>query len=174
MSKALGAGLPGTNASLADFETLYLAEQRRLERLAARRVGPAHAADVVQEVFAALWARTRGERRYSAAYLAGATKFAAISHHRAERRRTLFLQALTEEQIAAPVAPPDQVVAARQDLGLLLAALAALPARTRQVFLLNRMHQCTYDEIAEALGVSYATVERDIARTLMALRASLA
>ncbi|GGF54085.1 DNA-directed RNA polymerase sigma-70 factor [Azorhizobium oxalatiphilum] len=162
-----------TAARLEDFERLYSAEQRRLERLAARRVGPAHAADVVQEVFAALWARTRGESSYSAAYLSGATKFAAISLHRAELRRSRLLETLTEEQYAAPIAPPDQVVAARQDLGRLLETLAALPARTRQVFLLNRMHQCTYDEIAEALGISYATVERDIARTLLALRATL-
>ncbi len=166
MSESLDAA-----ARLQEFERLYSAEQRRLQCLAARKVGPTHAADVVQDVFMALWSRARGESHYSSAYLANATKFAAISLHRSERRRSLFLQKITEEQYAAPPAPPDQVVAARQDIRRLMEVLSALPARTRQVFLLNRMHHCTYDEIAEALGVSYSTVERDIARTIMALKA---
>jgi RNA polymerase sigma factor (sigma-70 family) len=125
----------------------------------------------VQDVFAALWARAQGQRPYSSAYLTGATRFAAISHHRAERRRSLFLQRITEEQYAVPTPQPDQLMAARQDLHRLGEAIRALPERTRQVFLLNRMHHCTYDEIAEALGVSYSTVEREVARAITALKA---
>ncbi|MGU3493336.1 RNA polymerase sigma factor [Xanthobacteraceae bacterium A53D] len=159
--------------SLDDIESLYISEYRRLERIAARRVGASSAADVVQEVFAALWARTGGGT-YSPAYLSGATKFAAVDHYRAERRRNLFLRTITEEQYATPAPLPDQTLAARQDLAALMQALALLPDRTRQVFLLNRMHHCTYDEIAEALGLSYSTVEREIARAIMSLRAALA
>lgn len=156
--------------SLDDVESLYASEHRRLERIAARKVGAANAADVVQDVFAALWSRARGHITWTPSYLSRATQYAAISHFRAERRRNGFFDRITEEQYAPPVVMPDQVVAARQDLSRLDAAIAALPERTRQVFLLNRLHHCSYDEIAAGLGLSYSTVEREIARAILACR----
>ncbi|MCB4768575.1 sigma-70 family RNA polymerase sigma factor [Ancylobacter sp. Lp-2] len=161
------------STSLDDIENLYVSEHHRLERVAARRVGAAHAADVVHDVFMALWDRARGDQPFSPRYLTGATRYAAIGHYRAERRREALLRRMTEEQYAAPVPSPDQIVAARQDLDRLNAVLAALPARTRQIFLLNRAHQCTYDEIAAALEISYSTVEREIARALLACRVGI-
>lgn len=159
------------STSLDDIEDLYASEHRRLERVAARRVGAAHAADVVQDVFMALWAQ--GAQACSRSYLTGATRYAAISRYRAERRRALLLGRITEEQYVAPTATPDRIVGGRQDLARLNAAISALPERTRQVFLLNRVHNCTYDEIAAALGTSYSTVEREIARAILACRASI-
>jgi RNA polymerase sigma-70 factor (ECF subfamily) len=158
---------------LDDVESLYVSEHRRLERIAARKVGAASAADVVQDVFATLWSRTREHIAFTPSYLSQATRYAAISHFRAERRRSGFFRRITEEQYAAPVALPDQVVAARQELDKLDEAIAALPERTRQVFLLNRLHHCTYDEIAAGLGLSYSTVERDIAKAIMACRSCI-
>ena len=158
------------STGLDDIESLYASEHRRLERIAARKVGPAQAADVVQDVFTALWSRAREQISWTPAYLARATQFTAISHFRAEHRRRRFLAGITEEQYAPPVIQPDQIVAAREDLTRLDAALAALPERTRQVFLLNRCHHCSYDEIAAALGLSYSTVEREIAKALLACR----
>ncbi|MCU4178238.1 RNA polymerase sigma factor [Bosea sp. BH3] len=158
---------------IEDVGDLYATEQRRLERRAARRVGAAHAADVVQDVFVALWTRARGHVGNPSAYLTRAIDYAAISHVRAERRRASLPQRITEEQYAAPAVLPDQVVAARQDTALLARTIAALPERTRHVFLLNRMHDCSYDEIAAGLGLSYSTVEREIARALLACRNAL-
>ena len=164
--------------SLGDIERLYVDEHHRLERIAAGKVGSIHAADVVHDVFMALWSRGRrdpsaGSVAVSAAYLTGATRFAAIDRYRAERRRVALLRRMTEEQYAVAPLPPDHILAARQDLARLREAVAALPERTRQVFLLNRAHQCSYDEIAAALGISYSTVEREIARALLACRASV-
>ncbi|MGE7469317.1 RNA polymerase sigma factor [Bosea sp. NPDC003192] len=160
-------------ASLDDIESLYMLEQHRLERLAARRVGASNAADVVQDVFITLWTRAREQIGCSSAYLTRATHYTAISHLRAARRRASLPLRLTEEQYVAPVVLPDQAVAARQDLARLDDAIAALPERTRQVFLLNRLHACSYEEIASALGLSYSTVEREIARALLACRDAL-
>lgn len=161
------------SSSLDDVGSLYALEHRRLERLAARKVGPSSAADVVQDVFMALWTRAREHIGCSSAYLTQATHYTAISHLRAERRRASLPLRLTEEQYASPVAPPDQVLSARQELGEVAAAVAALPERTRRIFLLNRLHHCSYDEIAEGLGLSYSTVEREIARALLACRTAL-
>lgn len=158
------------STSLDDVERLYVSEHRRLERIAARKVGPANAADVVQDVFAALWSRAREHIAFTPSYLSRATQYAAISQFRAERRRDDFFRTITDEQYAPPVALPNQVVAARQDLRKLDETIAALPERTRQVFLLNRLHHCSYDEIAVGLGLSYSTVEREIAKAILACR----
>ncbi|MEI5678222.1 sigma-70 family RNA polymerase sigma factor [Mesorhizobium sp. CGMCC 1.15528] len=158
-------------SSREDIEHLYISERSRLERVALRRVGEAHAADIVQDVFAALWSRAVEHITLTPAYLSRATKYGAISHFRAEQRKRKFFGAITEEQYSVPVATPDQIVSARQDLQRLAETIHTLPARTRQIFILNRLHNCTYDEIAESLGLSYSTVEREIARAIVACKA---
>lgn len=155
-----------------EFESLYISEQSRLERIAARRIGTNNAADAVQDVFAGLWARAKEHVTLTPSYLSRATQYVAISHFRAERRRKAFFDGITEEQYSAPAVMPDQAVAARQELRRLEHALVALPQRTRQVFLLNRLHRCTYDEIALGLGISYSTVEREMAKAIMACKDS--
>jgi RNA polymerase sigma-70 factor (ECF subfamily) len=156
----------------SEIEALYVSERVRLEKLAGRRIGRANAADVVQDVFTILWTRAREQVSLTPSYLSRATQFTAISHFRAEQRRQRLINGLTEEQYAQPVLPPDQIVAARQELERLQLAIADLPERTRQVFLLNRVHACTYDEIAVALDISYSTVEREIAKAILACRKS--
>jgi RNA polymerase sigma-70 factor (ECF subfamily) len=89
------------SSSLDDVGTLYAREHRRLERRAARRVGVANAADVVQDVFVAFWSRARDHIGCQASYLSRAIDYAAISHQRAERRRASLPLRITEEQYAA-------------------------------------------------------------------------
>ncbi|NGO65944.1 RNA polymerase sigma factor [Rhizobium daejeonense] len=153
-----------------EFEALYVSERVRLEKLAGRMIGRSNAPDTVQDVFMLLWSRAREHVCLTPSYLSRATQFTAISHLRAERRRQSLASGLTEEQHAQPVIQPDQIVSARQELQCLQATISNLPARTRQVFLLNRLHDCSYDEIAVALNISYSTVEREIARALLACR----
>ncbi|UFS68190.1 RNA polymerase sigma factor (plasmid) [Paracoccus denitrificans] len=152
------------------LEELYREERLRLERIATRRVGPAGAADVVHDVFAAIWSRAVGRAKITPAYLAQATKFTAISHFRSAHRRETFFQGITEDQYSASVTPPEQIVSDRQELRRLEDVILALPVRTRQVFLLNRMHGCTYEEIAVGLAISTSTVEREMARAIMACK----
>ncbi|WP_158279319.1 RNA polymerase sigma factor [Azospirillum humicireducens] len=154
------------------FEEIYAAERGSLERLATRNVGPSDAPDVVHNVFAAIWERAKDHLVLTPGYFVRATQLMAIGHFRADRRRARLSHAIVEEQYAPPAPQPDRIAAARQDLRQLQAALDGLPQRTRMAFLLNRLHQCTYEEIAVALAVSYSTVERDIARALMACKAT--
>lgn len=152
------------------IEGLYNSERLRLERMVVRKVGTSNAADVVQDVFAAIWARAKDHVKLSPSYLSRATKYTAISRFRSERRRQAFFGSITEEQYSAPVVLPDQIVSAREDLERLEATMIALPARTRQIFLLNRMHGCTYEEIAIGLDISYSTVEREMAKAIIACK----
>ncbi|MGB3845804.1 MAG: sigma factor-like helix-turn-helix DNA-binding protein [Sphingopyxis sp.] len=49
-------------------------------------------------------------------------------------------------------------------------AIARLPKRTRDVFLMHRFDDLPYDRIAHRLGISERAVEREIARVLCAIR----
>lgn len=49
-------------------------------------------------------------------------------------------------------------------------AIACLPKRTRDVFLMHRFDDLRYDRIAHRLGISEKTVEREIVRALCAIR----
>lgn len=49
-------------------------------------------------------------------------------------------------------------------------AIARLPKRTREVFLMHRFDDLRYDRIAHRLGISEKAVEREIVRTLRAIR----
>jgi RNA polymerase sigma factor (sigma-70 family) len=150
----------------------FLSNRSRMERSVARRVGcRAMAADLVQDLFLRLWQRPQGGGRDDPRYLMRSAHNIAIDHlrsagHRAETQA--LSQALADRHPA-----PDEAMAARQQLRVIEATLEALPPRTRQAFLLHRVDGQACPAIARTLRVSIATVERDIARALLACRAAV-
>ena len=68
---------------------------------------------------------------------------------------------------------PQAALEAGNDLRHVEAALRALPERTRQIFLLNRIHGRKYAEIAKAMDLSQSAVEKHMMRALEACKASL-
>src|SRR6185369_2556060 len=70
------------------------------------------------------------------------------------------------EQIASAAPAADAVLAARQDLRALDAAIRELPAKCREVFRLHRGEDMSMREIALRLGISERTVEKHIAKAL--------
>jgi RNA polymerase sigma-70 factor (ECF subfamily) len=53
-------------------------------------------------------------------------------------------------------------------------AVASLPERSRQTYLLHRQHGMSYAEIADVMEISVKTVENHLARAVAALRRTLA
>ena len=51
--------------------------------------------------------------------------------------------------------------------------LEELPARTKEVFLLNRMDGLTYTQLATRFGVSVGTIEKQVSRALGHIRARM-
>lgn len=103
------------------------------------------------------------------AYLKTLTNRRAIDYLRSRKR----LRLASEEPCAAAAAPdptPDQLASAAEVARDIAAAIAALPPRGREMFVLNRQEGLTYHEIAERCGVKYKTVETHISRALVALR----
>jgi RNA polymerase sigma factor (sigma-70 family) len=116
------------------------------------------AEDVVQEAFVAAW--------YALPSLADPAAFAGwlrgiVRHraHRVLRRKHLESVPLTRADTVADDEPAaDRRVERRQEVGAVLAAIAALPRPLREVVTLYYVHDCSHQDIATFLGVPVTTV----------------
>lgn len=61
---------------------------------------------------------------------------------------------------------PDKVLEARERLDRLMAGLDKLPPRTRQIFLMYRLEEMKYREIAAVMKISASAVEKHVAKAV--------
>lgn len=137
---------------------------------------PDVAEEIVQDVFFKLWAKRQSLNEIDAlkTYLYRAARNTALNWLR--RRK---LEQNWEEREAArgePVSTGGSDDDAQSDEvhRAVAGAIARLPERCRQIFLLSRDGGLTYAEIAVTLGISIKTVETQMGRALKSLRVSLA
>jgi RNA polymerase sigma-70 factor (ECF subfamily) len=137
-----------------------------LRYLARRGIQPADLEDVTQEVFARLTARSgfAGVERPDA-YLFETAANVAIDHQRrAEVRRRKLHDAYEDGLHGLPEVSPERLHADRQELELLTVALRELPERVRHVFVLARLENLPYVQIAQQLGISVSAVEKNLVK----------
>lgn len=158
----------------AAFEQLFRAYYGRLADYVVRLVeSPDAAEDVVQGMFIALWTRRESLPDVDAlpAYLHRAVRNRALNHLR-DQRRSVGSSSTTEDEPGIEPSVETELHVADLDTAL-QRALASLAPRTREVFLLSRQHELTYQQIASTLGISVKTVETLMGRALRALRSAL-
>lgn len=143
--------------------------------LASKRLHGIDTDDIVQETYA---------------LLAGLESVDAIRHVKAYMFKTAYSVILGQVRRAnivsistiddigqlagADEAPlPDIQVSDRQELQRLSEAIASLPPRRREVFVLRKIHGLKQHEVAQKLGVSVGTVEKQMQKSLNALMAVL-
>lgn len=145
------------------FLSLYLREQSRLLQLIRRIVGDRGTAeDLAQDTFLRLWDRQLNDGDRS--LLFRTVQNLALDHLRARQVRNRYAQQQVDEESSG--AELEVQVSASQELDDLLLRLRKLPRRTQQVFLLSRVDGLPYATIANQLGVSVSTVEKDMIRAL--------
>src|SRR6185503_791795 len=131
--------------------------------------------DAVQSVFATLWAeRERLQTPESlTSFLHAAVRRRAVDQLRREsvRRRAAPLLVLEASGTAAPAESTFDAELLRHRFAR---AVAALPPRTREAFILSRREGLSYDEIALRMGISIKTVGVHIGQSLSALRKVIA
>ena len=174
-----GAGGPAETAGAAqdsrDVSMLFREHHVELVRLAVLLVGDRPTAeDVVQDVFARLCLRDRlpggdGSLRYVRAAVLNGCRSAL--RRRAVARRfgnsgDPLARGATQES-----AEHEAILA--EDRRQVLAALAALPSRRREVLVLRYWLGLTEAEIAAVLGIAVGTVKSTAARGLAALASKL-
>lgn len=72
------------------------------------------------------------------------------------------------QSVAAPASTPEEATQAEQLLEHLSVSLGQLSARQQRIFILSRLHGCSYQEIADQLGVSLSTVQKEL-KLIMAI-----
>jgi RNA polymerase sigma-70 factor (sigma-E family) len=150
---------------------LYRAHGMALIRMALLLTGDqATAEDVVQDAFLGFHRARPGLRDQDKAlsYLRASVVNGCRSVHRARRRARL-----RRVEHDPPVWSAESAVMAEQDRREVLAAVARLPVRAREVLALRYYLDLPYEEIAATLGVSKGTVSSTISRALAALSRDL-
>jgi RNA polymerase sigma-70 factor (ECF subfamily) len=161
----LAARLAADSESFTDVYDRYF---RAIYLYVAGRLGTGPAEDLAAETFTVAFGQRhrfdpgRGELR---PWLFGIATNLIARHGRAEARH---YRALARVPSGPPAEGPEDrvvsVVTARQAQPRLLGALAALPGGERDVVLLVALSQLSYEEIAQALGISPGTVGSRLSR----------
>jgi RNA polymerase sigma-70 factor, ECF subfamily len=162
----------GADALEAEYDALVRCEYARLAELAYVLLGNrADAEEIVQDVLLGVWRqRFRFDFTAPRAYLVRAVRNRVISRRRqrATEQRWVTVQPSDQSQ-----PPNDGRVERNELLRAIDQAVDALPARSREIFILQRVNGLSYAEIAETLAISPKTVENLMGRVLKKLRHAL-
>ena len=103
-------------------------------------------------------------------YLLRIVRNLVVDRHRAKVRETALVEALAVvESNSSAAADPERILAGKQELGRVLAEIAALPPRCRQAFMLHRFKGLSYSATARTMGISTSMVEKHIAEAMLRL-----
>ncbi len=129
------------------------------------------AEEMVQETFSSIWQKAEQieVRTTVKSYLYGAVRNRCLNHLKHEKV-VLQHQAYELHKDAF-----DQVdfVELEELQSEIEKALAQLPEKCRQIFVMSRYEEKKYHEIADELGISVKTVETQMSRALKVMRTSL-
>lgn len=160
----------------AALGTLFKTNYADLCDYALRFVGSrASAEDLVQDLFLALWEAHGADEaaRVDRAYLYRAVRNRAINYLRRHRVAESWVEYASRQEPPGDPTPED--MRAQRDLeAAAQRAIAELPDRCREVFLLCRRDGLSYAEVAERLRLSINTVQSQMWRAGKQLREKLA
>jgi RNA polymerase sigma factor (sigma-70 family) len=146
---------------------LFLAHRSALIEYARPIVGcRARAEDVVQEAYLRFTAAAGRERTAEdkilqpAGYLYRIVRNLALDWARHLAQEGSLPTAATLERISSTAPSPEQAAVDRDQLRVVIQALAELPPRTRRAFELHRLQGETFPAIAKQLGISVGLAHR--------------
>ena len=157
------------------YEALFRSQYGAIARYANKIVRNSMVAEeIAQEVFLYIW-----EKRSQivitgslSGYLFSATKNKCINWLKSELPKIQATSDITETDIMEKVSTVDKD--REQEIkNLVSQAVAALPTKCREIFVLSRYGGLTYEEIAEELDLSKKTVENQMGIALRKLRETL-
>ncbi len=101
-----------------------------------------------------------------------------VAHDQARRARSRHVgeHVPYEETFHAEISsdpPQDEQLMRKQMIDHLWGVVRALPERTQEIYLLNRLEGMSYGQVARHCGISASAVEKHMSRALLALRNGL-
>lgn len=141
-----------------------------------RAIGDRHEAqDLVQETWSRLLARFGQQAVHNPrALLYEIARNLLIDRHRQRQGRQHESDQVLAEHRAPASTEPEAIMAGRQRLEVLLAAIEALPPRCREAFVQHKIDGLPQAVVAERMGVSRNMVERHVMLGVAACRRALA
>jgi len=151
---------------------LFLNHRQSLIHTIYRIVGcPQTAEDLAHEAYLKmLHASKVQEISYPHPFLYQIARNLALDHLRKEkiRQQSDSLQKNDKdvsnmlESIPSIAPSPEQQIADRQQVALMIDALSGLSERRRQILVLHKFHHWTYERIARHYGISRSAVEKNV------------
>ncbi|WP_372934333.1 RNA polymerase sigma factor [Mariniphaga sediminis] len=127
--------------------------------------------DLVQDVFLQLWEkRDEVKQETLRPYLFTIARNSFLKNKRRQKYDMKFRSNYFER---TENESPEFILEMKEFDKKLQGAISDLPEKSRVVFLMNRMDEMTYREIAENLGVGVKAVEKQMSRALAILRKKL-
>jgi RNA polymerase sigma-70 factor (ECF subfamily) len=166
-------GIKGSDHSA--FETVFNQYHQAIFQFLLYKIkDPAIAEDLLQEVFFKLWkSRDRLDENQSIKnylytiadnlVLNHIRHLKVVSRHQQEANPKIFTRSDN----------PHFILEEKEGGTRLAKTIEALPEKTRVIFLMSRMEDLTYQEIADRLSISIKTVEGHMVKALKSLRESL-
>lgn len=126
------------------------------------------AEDIAQDAFVKLWEKRENIDKSSIkAYVFTIANNLAINHLKRDQLKFKFLKLQGDKK---DIKTPEYLLEMQEFDEKLQAVLAKIPDGAREVFLMNRIDDLKYREIAEMLGISMKAVEKRMSRALAIIR----
>ena len=128
------------------------------------------ATDIAQETFLRIWEKQPADTDRISGLLFKIAGDLFISHYRRQKLMEKFRLSYKADKISGS---PEDLVLHNELKDRYEAALVNLPEKQRIVFLMSRLDQLTYPEIADRLGLSVKAVEKRMSLALSYLKKTL-
>ncbi len=157
------------------FDTLFQCYKERLYRHAYQMIPDTDICnDIIQDVFVAIWTKRKSFTIKSSlfAYLVQSVKNRILDHITHEKVVDRYLESLYDFEKNGKCYTEESVLE-QELLATIEKEKTQLPARTREIFELNREQQLSYKEIGQKLNISEKTAKKQVHNALRYLRTKL-
>ncbi|MEQ9467898.1 MAG: sigma-70 family RNA polymerase sigma factor [Ekhidna sp.] len=157
----------------ARFDAFYRDHAKSLRNFIYYKFGDAEQSDdVVQESFIRLWKNcTKVTLNTAKGFLYKIAINLSTSLKRSEKIHLNYRGQAVKVELDQE--SPEYVMLEKEFMDRLTDAIASLPDKQREVFLMNRVEKKTYKEMAELSGVSVKAIEKSMHKALLKLRAKI-
>ena len=145
-----------------------------LRRYFQKKVGPAEAEDLVQDVFVSLQVRGSTDTIDNVeGYLFRIAANALMRRHKRRGWDWAGHDPLPDGEWPSDEVSPERVLMGKEAMAGVVAALKSLPPRSSEAFFLHRFEEMTYAAIAARMNISTKAVDHAIQRALKHLARAL-
>ena len=159
-------------SAITSFEQFYKKHHPSLVAYAVYLIGSKEdAIELVNDVFVSVWKKRETLEIADSLkpYLFRAVKNRCINHH---QKKVIPLHDISDIDTESSI-QTDQALHLKDRMQQVESILQLLPPKCKQVFMMSRIDELSYKEIAEFLDISIKTVENQMSKALKIFRENL-